>query len=113
MAWGLQPAEADPSSGMRRGLGAERLLAYLALFPGDTSQERWQTSPLEEAGPGVTKDVVSEKLGLPTTKGPLYLITAGLGALLALDVVRPSFDYLHGLRTSNLWLQLAGLPERS
>ncbi len=108
MAWGLQPAEADPSSGMRRGLGAERLMAYLALFPGDTWQERWQASPLEEAGPGVTKDVVSEKLGLPTTKGPIYLITAGLGALLALDVVRPSFDYLHGLRTSNLWLQLAG-----
>jgi hypothetical protein len=108
LAWCLQPEEKDQSSGMRRGLGAERLLAYLELFPGSTWQERWQASPLEEAGPGVTKDVVSDALGLPSTQGPLYLITAGLGALLALDVVRPSFDYLHGLRTNNLWLQLVG-----
>ena len=43
--------------------------------------------------------------------GPAAGVSGEVGALLVLDVVRPSFGYVHGLRTNNLWLQLVSWRE--
>jgi len=98
----------DPSSAHRRGWGARRLLAYLDRFTGSTWQERWQASPLDNAGPAAIKGILCEADGVDSTKARMYVITAGLGAPLVLDVVRPSFDYLLDLRLTNLWAPLMG-----
>jgi len=95
-----------PESIKRRAQGAEWLLAYLTWFPGATWQERWIASRLEDADPLAIKDIVCRAHGLEPTLSRAYRVSAGLGVLMALDVVRPSFDYLLGLRLSKLWTQL-------
>lgn len=96
---GLVPARS-------RAQGTGWLLAYLAEFPGQTWQERWIASRLEDAGPSAIKTIVCQARGIELTAARIYRVTAGLGALLALGVVRPGFGYMLELRLSKLLAQL-------
>ncbi len=96
----------DPESIKRRAQGTEWLLTYLTRFPGATWQQRWIASGLEDAGPLAIKVIVCQVLGLEPTLARAYRVSAGLGVLLALGVIRPGFDYLLGLRLHKLWTQL-------
>jgi site-specific recombinase XerD len=106
MALTLPQDGLDPESIKRRAQGTDWLLAYLARFPGETWQERWALSGLEEADPRSIKAIVCHALGLEPTLARAYRVSAGLGVLLSLDVVRPGFDYVHRLRLNKLWAQL-------
>jgi integrase len=96
----------DPAAVTRRVQGTGWLLAYLAEFPGQTWQDRWTASGLEDAGPLAVKAIVCRALGIKPTAARIYCVTAGLGALLALDVVRPGLGYLLCLKLSKLPSQL-------
>ena len=56
--------------------------------------------------PGAVKAIVCRALGIKPTTARIYCVTAGLAALLALDVVRPGLGYLLGLKLSKLPSQL-------
>lgn len=59
----VAPLKTDgPDSGRRRG--ARRLLAWLASFPGQNWQERWQASGAEQAGRGWLDQVVDWQVTL-------------------------------------------------
>ena len=96
----------DPGAVTRRAQGTGWLLAYLAEFPGQSWQDRWIASGLEDGGPLAVKAIVCQALGIEPTMARIYCVTAGLGALLALDVVRPGLGYMLGLRLSKLLPQL-------
>jgi hypothetical protein len=106
MALVLPQHELDPESIKRRAQGTDWLLAYVARFPGETWQQRWVASGLEDADPRSIKTIVCHALGLEPTLARAYRVSAGLGVLLSLDVVRPGFDYVHRLRLNKLWAQL-------
>jgi len=106
LARDLPQAGLDPELIKRRAQGTEWLLTYLTRFPGATWQERWIASRLEDASPLAIKTIVCQALGLEPTLARAYRVSAGLGVLLALDVVRPGFDYVLGLRLHKLWTQL-------
>ena len=95
-----------PASARNRAQGTGWLLAYLGQFPGRTWQDRWIASRLEDAGPAGIKAIVCRARGIELTAARIYRVTAGLGALLALDVVRPGLGYMLGLRLSKLLPQL-------
>jgi hypothetical protein len=103
---GLRQDGLHPESIKRRTQGTEWLLAYLTRFPGVTWQERWNASQLEDATPPAIKAIVCQAHGLEPTLSRAYRVSSGLGVLLALDVVRPRFDYVLGLRLNKLWAQL-------
>ncbi len=67
----------------RREAAIKRLLRHLAQFPGETWQQRWEASGLDEPGCLVRDLERREDRGRPT-------ITGGLEALLCLRVIRPS-----------------------
>lgn len=92
----------NASHGRRRG--AVVLADYLARWPGETWQQRWQTSPVEKIGPFRWRHVVCDTLGVEATAGRLWLLTGGLGALIALDALRPSFEFFLSVRL--LWSHL-------
>ncbi|HVB46455.1 MAG TPA: site-specific integrase [Streptosporangiaceae bacterium] len=96
----------DPGAVTRRAQGTGWLLAYLAEFPGQSWQDRWIASGLEDGGPLAVKAIVCQALGIEPATARIYCVTAGLGALLALDVVRPGLGYMLGLRLSKLLPQL-------
>ncbi len=106
LALGLRQDDLGAESITRRAQGTEWLLAYLMRFPGATWQERWIASRLEDADPLAIKAVVCQAHGLEPTLARAYRVSAGLGVLLALGVVRPGFDYVLGLRLHKLWTQL-------
>ena len=106
LALGLRQDDLGAESITRRAQGTEWLLAYLMRFPGATWQERWIASRLEDADPLAIKAIVCQAHGLEPTLARAYRVSAGLGVLLALDVIRPSFDYVLGLRLHKLWTQL-------
>lgn len=76
------------------GRGLRWILAALATFPGDTWQERWISSGCDGAAAewvtalGTTGDGLSDRI-------PRRHLTAGLVALLCLDVVRPGYSFLN------------------
>jgi len=76
----------------RRGLIV--MLDWLACFDGDTWQQRWIASGLNDHGAG-WKDQIADPRIARTSHGRATLI-GGTSALLMLDVVRPSYRWLFG-----------------
>jgi integrase len=93
-------------AGWVRRRGAGRLLDHLGGFPGERWQERWVTSGLEQVGPARFRHAACESAGVPASAARLWQLTSGLGALLASDVVRPSFEFLLGARLDHTWRRL-------
>ena len=52
--------------------------------------------------------MVCDTAGLTPSPNRLWLLSGGLGALLALDVVRPSFQFVLGARLNHCWSRLLG-----
>ncbi|MEU8139561.1 tyrosine-type recombinase/integrase [Streptodolium elevatio] len=81
-----------------RALGADRLLAWLETFPGDTWGERWEASGVEDAQGHWTDAAV--QFVVQSASQPLSLSGArrvcgfGLDALLSLGVLRPGIAFL-------------------
>jgi integrase len=95
------------NAGDGRRRGAALLLSCLSGFDGATWQQRWEASGLDAAGPTGFRQVVCDKAGLPApSPNRLWLLSGGLGALLALDVVRPSFEFVLGARFNHCWSRL-------
>lgn len=67
----------------RREAAIKRLLRHLAQFPGETWQQRWEASGLDDPGHLVRDLERAEDRGRST-------LTGGLEALLCLRVIRPS-----------------------
>lgn len=95
------------AAGVFRRRGAEAILGYLAAFPGDGWQQRWQASGLELAGATRWALVMWRSLGFEPTPARTGTAAGGLGALIALDVVRPGFGFLFESRLGRLWHRLA------
>lgn len=104
----------DLHGGAREGVNAERgrrqgadlLLDHLGGFRGETWQERWTASGLERVGPAGFRQAVCAAAGLQATSGRLWLPSSGLGALMATDVIRPSFEFLWRARLNHTWAHL-------
>jgi integrase len=107
MADGLDPGPpGSVASGFRRR-GAQAILGHLAEFPGGTWQERWQASGLETAGARVWAAAMWQSHGLEATAARTGLASGGLGALIAMDVIRPGFGFVFESRFNRLWCRLA------
>jgi hypothetical protein len=89
-----------------RRWGTRWLLEHLDGHDGDDWQEKWDASGLEEAGPAGFRQVVCQASALEATRGRLTRLTAGLGALVTLDVVRPSFEFVVEARLDHTWEHL-------
>jgi hypothetical protein len=94
----------NAARGRRRG--ADLLLDHLGRMPGETWQQRWEASGLEQTGPLGFRQAVCDAAGFPATAGRLWQLTSGLGALMTLDVIRPSFAFLLGARLNHTWSHL-------
>jgi hypothetical protein len=94
----------NANGGRRRG--AALLLNYVSGFPGDSWQQRWEAGPLEAAGGIEYRAVVAAAGGRPPTANRLWLLTSGLGALMALDVVRPSVEFVLSARCDQCWAHM-------
>lgn len=77
-----------------RTRGAQRLLDYMTGLAGDTWPARWLSLETATAG-GDWRTMINGDDNRTTRR--LHL-TAGLGALMLLDVVRPNYQWLHGRR---------------
>ena len=94
----------NTAEGRRRGAGL--MLRYLASFPGDTWPQRWTHSGLDSVGATEFRHTVCDALTIEATPARLWLLSAGAGALMALDVVRPGFDFTLSVRFNNFWNRL-------
>ena len=95
------------AAGVFRRRGAEAILGCLAQFAGDGWQQRWEASELERAGAARWAPAMWRSLGFEPTAARTGNAACGLGALLALDVIRPGFDFLFESRFGRLWHRLA------
>jgi integrase len=93
-------------AGWVRRRGAGRLLDHLGGFPGEGWQDHWAASGLEQVGPARFRHAVCEAAGVSASAARLWQLTSGLGALLTVDVVRPSFEFLLGARLDHTWRRL-------
>ncbi len=91
----------NASGGRQRG--AAQLLNHLSGFTGATWQQRWEASRLESAGPAGFREAVCDAAGRMPTANRLWLLTSGMGALMALDVLRPSLDFALAARFNHAW----------
>jgi hypothetical protein len=94
------------NAGRARRHGAEVLLDHLSGFRGRTWQQRWEASGLDEVGPAGFRQAVCAAAGLPATAARQWQLTGGLGALMTVDVIRPSFGFLLGARLNHTWSHL-------
>ncbi len=106
LAAGLRHVEEGVNANRARQRGTALLLDYLWGFPGSGWQQRWQASPLEAAGPTGFRAAIYGAAGRTPTAAGLWLLTGGLGTLMALDVVRPSLDFVLGARLNHTWSHL-------
>jgi integrase len=93
-------------AGWVRRHGAGMLLDHLGGFLDDGWQERWAASGLERVGPRRFRHAVCDTAGVRASPARLWQLTSGLGALLAVDVMRPSFEFLLGARLDHAWRRL-------
>lgn len=103
---GLEHVDEGVNANRARQRGAAQLLNYLSRFPGAGWQQRWEASPLEAAGPNGFREVVCDGAGRTPTASRLWLLSSGVGSLMALDVVRPSLDFVLGARFNHTWSHL-------
>ncbi len=92
----------------RRGLIV--MLDWLTGFDGHTWQQRWIASGLNDHGNKWTDQVADPRIG-PTGHGRATLI-AGAGAMLILDVVRPSYRWLFGFLSHPTLAEIQSLRDR-
>jgi integrase len=90
--------------GRRHGAGL--LLDHLCRCLGGGWQERWAASGLDQVGPDGFRQAVCAAAGLSASAARLWQLSSGLGALMAVDVIRPSFDFLLGARLNHTWTRL-------
>lgn len=83
----------DNSSGRRRAWSATRILEALSRFPGDDWQTRWNTAT---DGPGDWVAALSNPWG--TEERAIRHAPRGITALIAVDVIRPAYSWLMGVR---------------
>ncbi|WP_405968993.1 hypothetical protein OG496_00190 [Streptomyces sp. NBC_00988] len=85
-----------------RSRGTARILHWLLSFPGDGWQERWLVSGVDSGLDWGWIDLVTAEYG--SAEAPRRAMTAeGLGCVLLARVVRPSYEFLQGYRTSGLY----------
>lgn len=94
LAYWLASGRVVEETARARRMGTHRLLTYLAGFDGSGWQERWEASGLEAHAPVAWRDVVCAGLGLNASFARRSWIAAGLCSLMALDVVRPSLEFM-------------------
>lgn len=94
------------NAGRGRRHGAEVLLDHLSGFRGETWQQRWEASGLDQVGSAGFRQAVCTAAGLPATAARLWQLTSGLGALMTADVIRPSFGFLLSARLNHTWSHL-------
>ncbi|GAB4085029.1 tyrosine-type recombinase/integrase [Myceligenerans cantabricum] len=82
-----------PSSGeyRRRISGVEQLLNWLLTFPGESWQQRWHASGVDNAGKAWT-DLVAAGGNQSTRRAT---VTGAAGRLILLDVIRPDWSWLY------------------
>jgi integrase len=85
-----------------RSRGTARILHWLLSFPGDGWQERWLVSGVDSGLDWGWIDLVTAEYG--SAEAPRRAMTTeGLGCVLLARVVRPSYEFLQGYRTSGLY----------
>ncbi len=94
------------NAGWGRRHGAGLLLDHLSRFCGETWQERWVASGLEQVGSAGFRDAVCIAGGVSASAARRWQLTSGLGALLAVDVIRPTVEFLLGARLNHTWSRL-------
>lgn len=78
--------------------GIRRILEGLQLFPGETWHDRWLTSGCDSAG-RAWGDILEPYFAGMSSDIRRAQMRDGLAALFCLDVVRPSFAFLHSARS--------------
>ncbi|MHB1288339.1 tyrosine-type recombinase/integrase [Georgenia sp.] len=76
----------------RRVHGVALLLEWLMAFPGESWQQRWHASNLDEAGKRWTDQMALEGGG---AGGRRNTFTGAAGRLIVLDVIRPDYSWLY------------------
>lgn len=94
----------NAADGRRRG--TTHMLRYFDGFEGDTWQQRWVNSGMDDAGGAGYRQAVCKHLRITSTANKLWVISSGVASLFALDVVRPSFDFALTVRFSKFWGRL-------
>lgn len=79
-----------------RTRGARRILAHLIDLPGASWADRWLA--FEASADMDWRTVINDHGGDPDSTGYRLALTAGLGGLMVVDAVRPSYEWLHGRR---------------
>ncbi|WP_406491875.1 site-specific integrase [Streptomyces sp. NBC_00846] len=101
------PLRADGTSAQHQRLyGARVLLAWLESLPGDTWQQRWDTSPASASYDGWQQHPLSWA-ATQGRKPPRACIDAGMLALICADAVRPCLEWLCGNRSGHFRIAIA------
>ena len=90
----LAAASRRPSAGRRRGV--IKLLRWLSTFPGETWQQRWLASGVEEH-PGATWSQLAAGVAARARRGASYDaedLSSGLLMLICGDVIRPGLAWM-------------------
>ena len=83
----------NPSSQRPRNARVQSVLGWLASFPGETWQLRWQASGAE-AAPDWRDLFIGESVGRGAAGSPEPHLSVGLLVLICSDVIRPSLGWL-------------------
>jgi hypothetical protein len=90
--------------------GLVTMLDWLTSFDGDSWQQRWIASGLNEHGSRWTDQIDP---GVELTGHGRATLIAGAGALLALDVVRPSYRWLFGFLSHPTLAEVQAVRDRA
>ncbi|QFZ22750.1 tyrosine-type recombinase/integrase [Saccharothrix syringae] len=93
----ISRGHALPTAGLSSGealFSLKRVLAALEKFPGQTWQERWLASGCDTPDADWMDPLTKDWGGISAAQARQYAIS-GLTVLLCLDVIRPSYDWLH------------------
>ncbi|MFJ4980379.1 tyrosine-type recombinase/integrase [Streptomyces coeruleorubidus] len=95
---------AEPSAQANRMFGARLLLDWLMTFPGETWQQRWQTSPAhgQHIASQGWRDAFAAWARPEGRVSRRETLLVGLLALLCADAVRPDPEFLIGSRSRHL-----------